>query len=132
MKLYAINCAVNAAIRDFFNGLAGIDIYRPRGCIGLSTHFMQAQQVKNGLLITRGRDDYTPGRSLNFIEGEIVIDEKAKSIQVIHEGKVVAIIRKATDAEEMYLIDYNNEPDDEIAQHVKWFKGACADFNKFG
>lgn len=134
MRLYAIKDRVNKAIHDFCEGYAAIDVYR-NGRKSISLPFVQVMEISKGLIFTTGQDDYTPSRPMHFVEGEVVIDEKEKSILVLREGQVEAVIRPATLEEESTLLNYvgMSTPEDieRMAAHVKQFEEACRDSEKF-
>lgn len=133
--LYGIQDRINKAIADFGFSTATIDIYKGAARDLFSVPFVQVMEISKGLIFTTGQDDYTPSRPMHFVEGEVVIDAKEKSIQVIREGKVEAVIRPATLEEENIILDYVgfSTPEDiaRMAAHVKQFEAACRDSEKF-
>lgn len=134
MRLYGIEDRLNKAIRDFAEGYAAIDVYR-EGALFISLPFVQVMEVSEGLIFTTGQDDYTPSRPMHFVEGEVNIDEKERSITVTMDGKTAAVIRAATLDEESMLLSYvgMSTPEDQerIAGHIRQFKAACQDFDSF-
>lgn len=130
MKLYAIQDKVNEAIRRYTGGFAAVDIYRA-GRLEHSIPFVQAMQIKQGLVITTGEDDYLPSSTMHLIEGIPEFDEENKLIRIKQGSSTNAIIREATLREENSLLEYIGFSTDEdkarIAKHVESFRAACAD-----
>lgn len=88
--------------------------------------FVQCMEIEQGLVISKGQDDYLPSGTLHLIEGKVVIDDDAGTIQVVNHGKVMAEIREANDQEARTLYSYVgwSEPEDKerVERHIELFK----------
>lgn len=125
--LYAINDRVNRAIHKHLQSEATAVVY-PGGSRDFPTQvpFVQCMEIEQGLVISKGQDDYLPSSTLHLIEGKVVIDDVAGTIQVVNNGKVVAEIRQANDQEARSLYSYVgwSEPEDKerVERHIELFK----------
>lgn len=133
--LFAIKDELNATILRFTNGYAAIDFYDVQSKPWISLHFVQAMQVKGGLIISFGYDTYLPSQTMRFVSGTLVVDESTQTISVIDKGQLSATIRKA-EQKEIYAIDSYLRLDAEegegtFIKHIESFIGACEDWNKF-
>lgn len=134
--LFAIKDEFNATILRFTDGYAMVDFFDSgQQEPWISLNFVQAKQVKGGIIISYGYDPGFPNKTMRFISGEIIIDESTQTITAIDKRGLKAVIRKAERDErsgiERYLRLDTEEGRGTIDKHIESFKGACKDWDTY-
>lgn len=134
--LFAIKDELNATILRFTDGYAMVDFFDgDQQEPWISLNFVQAKQVKGGIIISYGYDPDFPNKTMQFISGALVIDESAQTITAIDKRGLKAIIRKAERDErsgtERYLRLDVEEGRGTTDKHIESFISACRDWDTF-
>jgi hypothetical protein len=128
--LYATKGKVNDAIKRFGWDMARITILEP----GYETPFVQSAEITKGLVISTGHDDYSPGKTLRLIQGEVAVDDERQVITVEKDGEIVARITEATDeqfANASYMGQFQEDDIAFMKKHVELFKRQVEDAEKY-
>ena len=134
--LFAIKDEFNATILRFTDGYAMVDFFDSgQQEPWISLNFVQAKQVKGGIIISYGYDPDFPNKTMRFISGKMVIDESTQTITAIDKRGLKAVIRKAERDErsgiERYLRLDTEEGRGTIDKHIESFIGACKDWDTY-
>jgi hypothetical protein len=134
--LFAIKDELNATILRFTDGYAMVDFFDSgQQEPWISLNFVQAKQVKGGIIISYGYDPDFPNKTMRFISGEMVIEQSTQTITAIDKRGLKAFIRKAERDErsgiERYLGLDAEEGRRTIDKHIESFIAACKDWDTY-
>lgn len=134
--LFAIKDELNATILRFTDGYATVDFFDSgKDEPWISLNIVQAKQVKGGIIISFGYDPDFPNKTMQFISGELVIDELTQTISATDELGRKVIIRKAEREErssiERYLRLDTEEGRGTADKHIESFISECKDWDTF-
>ena len=124
--LYATPGRINEAIHRWKWSVAAFETFD-----GIRLLFVQCGETPTGVLFSGGIDEYLPSSALKYVSGAVEIDEDAKQIRIVRDGKLQGTIQEATEDEEIRALDsygvvWGDSEKERVKEHIEEFKRQLA------